>query len=109
MELINYFWILPLVYLGFYLFFTFLKASNNYLDKLIFCSVCFSFFSALILGIFLKFNIIILALMMGMSVSGITYKIKEVLEEKNKTFISYHFVIQLCLTLIGLGIILMIK
>lgn len=107
-ELSVYLWFLPLIYLGLYIFFTFLKSINEKLDEIIFCSVCASFFTALIIGIFLKFNILILALMLGMTLTGISHELVDYLEMKNKRFIMRDFLIQLLLFLAGFGMLILI-
>jgi len=109
LSIVNYIFILFVSYIVLFIFFSFLKAISKKMDKLIFCSVCFSWATMLIIGLFLGFNLIILAFLLGMSITGLVYKIDEYLNYKNKTFIFQHFVIQLIFTIIGLLIISQLK
>ena len=87
--------------------FTFLKYRFESLDRLIFCSVCFSWGAVLLIAILLKFiPEIIIAFMLGMTVTGISYRLEEFLKAKKRKFIMRFFLIQLTLTLLGLAIIM---
>ncbi|MEK6881292.1 MAG: hypothetical protein AABY22_16845 [Nanoarchaeota archaeon] len=108
MELINYLWILPLIYLGLYLFFVFLKSYNNLFDKLIFCPVCGAWFFGLILGFIFNYPMEIIIFQIGMSATGIVMHLKEILHAKKQKFIFDFFLYQLIVTILGLLIIYLI-
>ncbi len=89
-----YLWLLPLLYLGAFMVLTVLRLASDRLDKIIFCTTCFSFFAILIIGFIMKFDPIILAFMVGMTVTGASIKLKKVFGSE--------FVSQLIITIFGL-------
>lgn len=94
---------LILGYVALFFFYAILKSLDDFLDKLIFCIVCATFFTMLIAGfIILKLDFTILSFMMGMSATGISYMISDKL--KNKWY-GNLFIVQLLMTIIGLIII----
>ena|SRR3990167_3941867 len=97
----SYLYILPIGYISLFLFFTFLKTINDKLDKLIFCSVCFSFFTMLIVSMFF-FPPIITAFHLGLSATGIAYSLKDKYQDK---WYGHLFLLELVLAIIGLIII----
>lgn len=98
-----------LMYVGFFLFYTFLKTISKKLDKIIFCSVCATFFSVMVISFILKADLIISFFLLGMSITGLVYKIEEELIKRKKKIIGSHFIIQLILTLLIMGVILIIR
>ena len=92
-------------YLIFYPTYNIIRFYFPFTEKLIFCSMCSSFFSVLILSIIFKFPSILIAFMLGMSVTGIAFKTNQALERRNERYIMQHFLLQLAMTIIGLTII----
>lgn len=103
--MIKYLYILPIIYFTLFILFTFIKTLFPSSKKIIFCSVCASYFTALIIGFIIPYPPIILAFALGMTITGISYKFLEYLENKNKNFIMDFFIIQTILMFIGLIII----
>ena len=91
-------------YFVLYLFFVILKSSSDLGDKFIFCPVCVAWFSHLILAVILGYPLILIVFMLGMTVTGISYFLKEKYLEKTH-FLFDFFIIQLVLTTIGVIII----
>jgi len=90
------FW-LPFIYTGLFLAFTFLKTVSKTADKIIFCPTCASYFFVLI-GMFI-FNIppIIISLGLGLTISGLAYKISYRMSEQRIHF----FLSMISLTIIA--------
>ena len=104
--------ILSIMYLVFFLVFIVLKATSKKLDKLIFCPTCISWFSVMVLSFIFGFPLIVSAFLLGLSITGIIYKIVEVLESKKKNFKISNFqlfLLQLIFTIIGLTILWMFQ
>lgn len=109
----EYIFSIPLIYIGLWIFFTILKASSQKLEKLIFCSVCFAWATHLILAFIFSYPMEITTFMLGMTITGIAYKIQEKrnVDENTseiKQFLTNFFVMQLLFTIIGLAVVLAI-
>lgn len=104
---LKYLWELPIVYIGLFLFFVFVKTlfNKSIIDKILFCNVCASWFTYMIYGFFL-YPLIISAFQIGLSMTGISMYLKE---EKDKRKIEMpfdFFILQLMVTLIGISLII---
>lgn len=100
--MIEYLSLLPILYFSAFVFWTIIKSINPLFNKLVFCTTCASFFSVMILSFFLKFDTKILIFMIGMTVTGITYWLDEIIEE----FPAKRFLLQLLLTEIALFLVI---
>ena len=101
-------WILivPAMYIAFFFIYTIIILIYPKSKKLIFCSVCASWFTVLIISILLSFPTTIVAFMIGMTVTGIAYWLDELFIVKKKEFILQQLVFQLLFTILGMIIIL---
>jgi len=98
----QYLFFLPLGYIALFLVYTAIITAMPKSKKIIFCTLCASYFTLLIIGIFLQFSIIILALLLGMTITGIAYKTNEYLVSKGYEGGMQHFALQLGMTIFGL-------
>ncbi|MEK6881500.1 MAG: hypothetical protein AABY22_17895 [Nanoarchaeota archaeon] len=99
---------LSLLYTGLYLFFVISKTifHDTWIDSLVFCPVCGSFFIGLLLGIFVfHYPPSILAFQIGLSMTGISMYLKEEKDKRKIEFPFDFFILQLVWTIIGLLII----
>ena len=104
--MIEYLWLLPLSYIALFILYTLIKAINKQTDKLIFCTTCAAYFALLIIGFFLSFPAIIWAFMLGMSISGISEKLDEIITKRKKEFFAQFFILHLVMTIVGLAILI---
>ena len=97
---------LSMFYFLFFWLFSELKARFVFWDKLIFCSVCFVWASVFLLNFYLsmkyQMGFVLIAFLLGLSLTGISYKIDELLEERNRRFIMRFFLIELFFTITGI-------
>jgi len=104
--MLKYLWILPLEYISLFAIFFLLKIyvypKLFQEDNPLGCPVCQAYMTALIIGFFLDFPTKILIFMVGMSVTGISYRLDYFKVFKEVPFI----ILQLLITIIGLVIIL---
>ena len=107
-DLNQYFLILLPSYIILYFFYSFIKVffKDKFIDKLIFCPMCASFFTILIIGFILDFHPLIQAFLLGMTTTGIAFKTNEYLKYKGKSYFAQHFILQFILALIGLIIVI---
>ena len=105
---INLLWQMPLVYFGLYLFFVFAKTifSGTFIDKIIFCNICATWFIFMIYGFFV-YPLVISAFQIGLSMTGISMFFNEKLGQKKKRFPFDFFLLQLIVTIIGIGLIIL--
>lgn len=113
--MIQYILFLVSLYVLFFIIYTFLKTISKKLDKIIFCSVCFTWASTLIvfsIGYFQgAFPLYILTFLFAFSLSGIAGDLSEVIRKKTKKssqtvkFITSKFFVYLSIVVIGLIII----
>ena len=103
--MIEYLGILPLSYFLIFIGYSLIKSMSKIARKIIFCTVCVTWATLLILGFILKFPPIILAFMLGMSITGIYYKFDEYLVKRKIDFPLQQFLIQLIFTILGLMIV----
>jgi hypothetical protein len=89
------------LYIIFFVFYTFLKTESKLMDRIIFCSVCFTWASILLLSIFFSFQLPIIALLLGISIGGLSYNLSDFFKDKKK-FITSHFFVLLLMTIVGL-------
>ena len=108
----NYLIILPVGYILFFIFWSYIKyslyESNNDLHKIIFCPMCAAYLSLLIVGFFIGFPSILLSMMVGMSITGTAFKLNFYLEERGKSFFAQHFLLQLFWTMVGLILLILV-
>ena len=100
----EYLFILPAMYTSLFISLSILKNLHKSLEKLVFCTTCISFFLGLLIGFGSGFPPIILSMMMGLSITGIAYKIKQVVNVENGLI---FFISELMLTILGLIVILL--
>ncbi len=108
-DITSYLYILPLGYLGLFIIFTFLKTISITLDRWIFCTVCFTWATHLVIGFIFLYPAVILTFMLGMTISGIAIKSEIFLQDREKTFPASFFIIQLILTILGLILVVMMS
>jgi hypothetical protein len=96
--------IIPLIYTGLFLIFTFLKTVSKSLDKIIFCTVCAAWFTGLLILIVSGFNVVLVSFAIGMSVTGIAYFLRDF----NIKYFNHFLILQLLFTLIGEAVIFML-
>lgn len=92
--------ILPILYLVMFLIFTLLKTINSRLDKIIFCSVCFSYAFVLIFIVLLGITPIITTYALGLSIVGLSYRISYKVSEPRSGLLNF-FIVMLFFTIIG--------
>ena len=73
----DYFLFVIALYLIVFSFYTFITTLIPKSKKIIFCGVCFTWFSVLILSLFFNFGLVSWAFMLGMSVTGLSELIRE--------------------------------
>ena len=105
-QIISYLWILPLLYVLLYIGWSAIKSINPLTNKLIFCPVCATFFSVLLLGFILDINHLILSFLLGLTMTGIAMKIHQTLKDKDKKYFAQLFFLELFFTFIGLLIVI---
>lgn len=104
--------LVPIMYVIFFFFFIAVKSLNNTLDKLVFCPVCTSWFVVLILAFIFSFPAPLFSLMVGLSGTGISYKIIELKMNKDKKntkiskkenikYFYFFFILMLSVSIIG--------
>ena len=97
----NFFLIVGL-YIIFFAFYTAWITFIPKTKKLIFCSICFAWASVLIFSLLFDFGLVYFAFAIGMSVTGISYKLKE-------KYPDYFWLFQFGLTTLGLIILMFLE
>jgi len=100
----NYLLLLPILYAVFFVTYALVRTLIPKSRRILFCLVCTSWFSVFIISIF-YFPFVITVFLMGMSFTGISYRLIDYLKNKDKNFVLDFFIIQLLLTILGLAII----
>lgn len=102
----EYLYILPIGYFMLFILYTIIKILFEPIQKYLFCTVCFAYFTHLLLAFIFNYPIPIIALMMGISLNGVAYNLYDLLKIKKKKFIMDFFIIQTGIMLGGLLILI---
>lgn len=85
---------------------TFLKWGSDFFDKLIFCSICATWFIIMAYGLFF-YSTIISAFQIGLSMTGISMYLNEERAKRKISFPLDFFLLQFSVTIIGLILIIL--